>query len=78
MFDQARALESAMRSSESYTVPSPSVNAPVPPTPAPIKGQSDPSTLAALEPEAQACFFRENSKHPRSSCPAHDAICLKC
>ena len=36
MFDQARTLESAIRSSESYTVPSPSVNAAVPPTPAPV------------------------------------------
>ena len=69
MFDQARALESAMRSSESYTVP---------PTPAPMEEQSDPSTLAAIEPEAPACFFCGNSEHPRSRCPSRDAICLKC
>ena len=78
MFDQARALESAIRSSESYTVPSPFVNAAVPPTPAPMEEQFDPSTLAAIEPEAPACFFCGNSKHPRSRCPARDVICLKC
>ena len=43
-----------------------------------MEEQSDPSTLAAIEPEATACFFCGNSKHPCSRCPARDAICLKC
>ena len=78
MFDQARALESAMRSSESYTVPQPSFNAAIPP-PVPVPPeQPDPSPLAAAQFEVFTCFFCGNSKHPRSKCPARDAICMKC
>ena len=59
MFDQACALESAIRTYESYTVPSSSVNAAVPPTPALAaeQDQADPNTLAAIESKASSCFF---------------------
>ncbi|KAK3726270.1 hypothetical protein QZH41_003048 [Actinostola sp. cb2023] len=77
MFDQARALESAMRTSESYMAPQPSFNAAVPPTP-PDPVQLDHNTLAAAQHEEQTCFFCGNTKHPRSKCPARDATCNKC
>lgn len=80
MFDQARALESAMRSSESYTVPQQPINAAVPPIsqcslpfPADTGG-----TLAAAASEGPSCFFCGNNKHSRSRCPAREAVCLNC
>ena len=65
MFDQACALESAMQNSESYTVPSPSVNAAVSSIPALAAEQEqlDPNTLAAIESEASTCLFCGNTKH---------------
>ena len=82
MFDQARALDSAMRSSESYFVPQPVTTAA---TASEIVHQNQvdsqvdsthsDSTLAAADPK---CFFCGNSKHTRSKCPAKDAICNKC
>ena len=78
MFDQARALDSAMRSSESYSVPQPVTTAA---TASEIVCQNQvdsthsDSTLAAADPK---CFFCGNSKHTRSKCPAKDPICNKC
>ena len=82
MFDQARALDSAMRSSESYFVPQPVTTAA---TASEIVHQNQvdsqvdsthsDSTLAAADPK---WFFSGNSKHTRSKCPAKDAICNKC
>ena len=82
MFDQARALDSAMRSSESYSAPQPVTTAA---TASEIVHQNQvdsqvdsthsDSTLAAADPK---CFFCGNSKHPRSKCPAKDAIYNKC
>lgn len=78
MFDQARALDSAMRSSESYSAPQPvTAAAPEVATQDPNQGdsaQSDP-TIAATDLK---CFFCGNPKHPRSKCPARDAVCNKC
>ena len=74
MFDQARALDSAMRSSESYSAPQPVTTAA---TASEIVHQNQvdsthsDSTLAAADPK---CFFCGNSKHPRSKCPAKDVI----
>eukprot|EP00794_Sanderia_malayensis_P013431 gene13431-14811_t len=79
MFDQARALDSAMRSSESYSAPQP-VTAAVPEASAHDESnqvdstQSDP-IIAATDLK---CFFCGNPKHPRSKCPAREAICNKC
>ena len=83
MFDQARSLESAMKSSESYTGSQPSFNSAVPDSPsASVLLQSenlDPTSLAALPNEGTAsCFFCGNSRHARSKCPARDAIYMKC
>ena len=68
MFDQARALDSAMRSSESYATPQPSFSAAVPScqstTQAPV--QSDPNfVVATVQFKGPACFFCGNAKHPR-------------
>ena len=80
MFDQARYLESAMKSSESYTASQASFNAAVPSSPpaTPPLDNQDPSSLAALPTEGAFCFFCGNNRHPRSKCPARDAICMKC
>ena len=82
MFDQARALDSAMRSSESYSAPQPVTTAA---TASEIVHQNQvdsqvdsthsDSTLAAANPK---CFFCGNSKYPGSKCPARDVICNKC
>jgi hypothetical protein len=80
MFDQARSIESAMKSSESYTDSQASFNAAVPSSPpatSPLDNQ-DPSSLAALPTEGASCFFCGNNRHPGSKCPARDAICMKC
>ena len=72
MFDQARSLESAMKSSESYAVPNTLANAVV-------EGQ-EANTLAsaATETTSPSCYFCGNNRHPRSKCPAKDASCAKC
>ena len=73
MFDQARSLESAMKSSESYTGSQPSFNSAVPDSPSasvlPQSENLDPTSLAALPNEGTAsCFFCGNSRHARSKC----------
>ena len=78
MFDQAQALELAMRSSESYTMPQPNINAAVPQPTTPSVEQQDPSVVAVEEVKGLTCFFCGNNKHPRSRCPAREATCLKC
>jgi len=71
-----------MRNSESYSGPPSSVNAAIPPTTMVDQEQIDPSTLAAVgsngSPQATTCFFCGNSNHPRSKCPARDAVCSNC
>ena len=71
MFDQARALDTAQKNSELYSVPvGSSVTAAVP---EPAKTREDlpasdfPATSAAVDSK---CFFCGYSKYPRSKCPA--------
>ena len=79
MFDQARSLDSAARSSESYSVPPPPVNAAMPQADVVPDPPTDPSTLtAAPGMQRQKCFFCGNSRHPQSKCPARNATCSKC
>ena len=80
MFDQARSLESAMKSSESYAVPNTLVNAAVPATSAEPVDRLEANTLAAAvtETTSLSCYFCGNNRHPRSKCPAKDATCAKC
>ena len=81
MFTQARSLDTAPKSSESYTSSGP------PPFPAsaatssPLP-ESNPEgcvpegTIAAVT--GAKCYFCGYSKHPRYRCPARDATCKKC
>ena len=78
MFDQARSLELAMRNSESYSSPPLSVNVAVPPAATEDQKQIDLGALAAVGSDTSTCFFCGNSNHPRSRCPARDAVCFKC
>ena len=78
IFDQARSLELAVRNSESYSNPPSSVNAAVPLAATVDQEQTDPGTLAAVGSNASTCFFCENSNHPRSKCPACDAVYSNC
>ena len=65
-----------MDNSESYSSPPLSVNAAVPPAPTEDQEQIVPGTLAVVG--SDTCFFCGNSNHPRSRCPARDAVCSKC
>ncbi|XP_048582652.1 uncharacterized protein LOC125561897 [Nematostella vectensis] len=79
MFDQARALESAMRSSESYGAPQIPINAALPCNSTSLSAeQPDESTVATMKLDKATCFFCGNKKHPRPKCPALEAICNKC
>ena len=79
MFDQARSLESAVRSSESYSAaPLPPINAAISPADGPPKLSTDTATLAASELQGLKCFFCGNSRRSRSKCPACDVTCSNC
>ena len=79
MFDQARSLESAMKSSESYAVPNTLMNAAVCPEFANLVGKQETNTLSATtEITGPSCYFCGNTKHPHSKCPARDATFAKC
>ena len=67
-----------MRNSESYSSPPSSVSVAVPPVAMVDQEQADPGTLAVVGSNASTCFFCGNSNHPRSECPAHDAVCSNC
>ena len=80
MFDQARSLESPMKTSKSYAVPNTLVNAAVPARSAKPVDRLEANTLAAAvtETTSLSCYFCGNNRHPRSQCPAKDATCAKC
>ena len=66
MFDQTRALESAMRSSESYTLPTQPIIAAAPPSsqacsPSPTELPDPVSTLAAVALKAPVVSFVETA-----------------
>ena len=75
MFDQARALNSAMRSSESYSAATAPEIVHQNQVDSQVDSTHSDSTLAAADPK---CFFCGNPKYLRSRCPAKDAICNKC
>ena len=78
MFDQARSLESAVKSSKSYTVSDPPVNAAVPASSPLVADEQETSVLAATaESEGHNCYFCGNNKHPHLKCPACNATCKK-
>lgn len=81
MFDQARALDAAQKNSELY---SPSLGLSAMAAVTELKGSKStdedcvsnfPAISAAVNSK---CFFCGYSKHPRSSCPAREAMCNKC
>ena len=79
--DQARALESAQRHSESYHHPSYPVNASTSvPTGLPTQCDDEQPTAAATgrPPGTQLCFFCGMARHPRFKCPARAAKCGSC
>lgn len=78
MSDQARSLESAMKSSESYSTPNTLVNAAIPAGSSKFPDCQENTLAAAVEATSPSCYFCGNNKHPRSKCPARDAICGKC
>ena len=78
MFDLAHSLELGMLNSECYSSPPSSVNAAVSAAAMEHREQTDPGTLAAVGSDASTCFFCGNSSHPRSKCPARDAVCSNC
>ena len=58
MFDQARSLESAMKSSESYAVPNTIINAVVHPEPANLVEKQETNILAATTKiTGPSCYF---------------------
>ncbi|KAA3675925.1 uncharacterized protein DEA37_0008790, partial [Paragonimus westermani] len=78
-FTQARAMETAESQSLSYTHPHVPYNescALLSPVfvDHPDSGKPD-SNLAASIPK---CFFCRYNKHPRSKCPAREALCRNC
>ena len=91
MFDQARALEAAARSCESYNNGLSFSNAAMSDAksfqpPVPCEDLSNPDAnphFSAAVPQHTArpvssCFFCGNKRHLRSRCPARNATCLKC
>ena len=93
MFDQARALDSAVQNSQSYGMDTPTYNAAgISSTPDPTlpdcsmcpkndchKHAFSPEQLAATSPiNASKCFFCGNKRHFRSRCPAKEATCSNC
>ena len=53
MFDQARSLESAVRSSESYSAPLPPINVAIPPADVPPELSTNPATCCFGAPRAE-------------------------
>ena len=78
MFGQARSLESAPRSSESFRVPSTSFNAVALPVEVPPDLSRDSPSVVAPAVWNQKCLFCGNGKHSRFKCPARDAVCSNC
>ncbi|XP_045130528.1 uncharacterized protein LOC123515737 [Portunus trituberculatus] len=75
IFDQARALDSAQRNSESYSdVPSSRVI-----SAALGDGSDDESEPSGVMAAASSkCYFCGLRRHPRTKCPAWEAMCHKC
>ena len=83
MFSQARALDSAQKSSESYM--SGGIPLPTAATVALLSAidtedtpEEGTSHAAAVVVARSKCFFCGNGKHARQRCPARDAVCRRC
>ena len=79
MFDQARAFDAAQKNSELYSATSESsVMAAVPEPKCSGEDSSTSDSSATSAAVSSKCFFCGYSKHPRSKCPAREAVCNKC
>lgn len=79
MFDQARALDAAQKNSELYSASSgSSVMAAVPETKSLYEDLSTSDCSATSAAVSSKCFFCGYSQHPRSKCPAREAMCNEC
>ena len=78
-FDQARALDTAQKTSETYNSNCPA-SAAVSTSPVPEEYNNEDETgeryVASLR--TAKCFFRGNRPHSRSICPGREAVCNKC
>lgn len=79
--DQARALDTAMRHSEMYTMPQEkfTASAAQEPISTRIQDSYDDANCASIAAKSSVlCYFCGYSRHPRSRCPARDAVCNGC
>ncbi|XP_045132103.1 uncharacterized protein LOC123518976 [Portunus trituberculatus] len=80
-FDQALALDIAQKSSDSYESVIPSFSA-ASDNPEVTKSSQDEASQAAVAAvrvsRNSRCFFCGNNRHPRTMCPAREALCNKC
>lgn len=83
-FDEARALDIAQQSSDSYSVPMAAVAASEPAGVVNAPNQHDAVAAeshvnaSSATHATQKCYFCGRSRHPRYVCPARDAVCMKC
>ncbi|XP_024885915.1 uncharacterized protein LOC112463647 [Temnothorax curvispinosus] len=75
-FDQARALELAEQHSASYSGPLTTTVAAINDTVKPDSVTLD-TTVAGVT-KTERCYFCGESRHPRTSCPARNAVCRLC
>ncbi|XP_068246611.1 uncharacterized protein [Palaemon carinicauda] len=78
-YEQARTLEMAQKHSASYSSAEP-VNAAVSAMnreEESFSAENNSVSVSAATSSAR-CFFCGNNRHPRTQCPAKDAVCLKC
>jgi len=73
MYDQARVLDSAQKNS----APSTHLLSAAHENTTNVSDLESESVLAASATKAK-CFFCGLLRHPRSKCPARDAVCHKC
>jgi hypothetical protein len=80
-FDQARALDTAQKTSETYNS-NPLTSAAATASPEPEEqnnvGEETGERYVASTSRSAKCFFCGNRPHARSICPAREAICNKC
>ena len=78
-FDQARSLDVAQQNLNLYSQPTIPISASIQEIKSSLQNQSmTDNHLAAIVKSKQLCWFCGNIRHPRTKCPAREAICHKC